>query len=188
MAVTLHSRVSTLRLPAGSPSSCRLPRARRCRPRGPSVGTRVPTRTRRIRPAAIIVLTVVLASLAAALGWVAPGPSSRPRAHPGRLLATGDWQLTTHVIAANACSAEQIARLYGWTGDWRRYRYLVDQLNPGLHWGRLHPGDRLRVPDFRAVPGALRSASPRGGAAVPAAPGTPRYQRSARAQGRPARG
>jgi len=53
-------------------------------------------------------------------------------------------------------SAEDIARAYGWTEDWRDYMIMIEWHNPDLDWGRLHYGDRLLVPDYRSHQNAQR--------------------------------
>ncbi len=151
----------------------------------------------RVRLTALIVLCAVLASLTAALAWAAGRvPSSRPPAPPARPirpdchpesvgegsrglppLRSGAVGLTLHTITPDACSAADLAHLYKHKGDWRAYRYQIDQLNPGLNWGHLHQGERLTVPDYRAISPTAMSASyqqpGRRGGAEPAGQMTP---------------
>ncbi len=54
-----------------------------------------------------------------------------------------------HQISPDSLSAPDLAHRYGYQGDWRAYAYQINQLNPGLHWGRLHTGQQLTVPDYR---------------------------------------
>lgn len=61
-----------------------------------------------------------------------------------------------HTITPDCMSAEDIARAYGWTEDWRDYMIMIEWHNPDLDWGRLHYGDRLLVPDYRSHQNAQR--------------------------------
>jgi len=58
--------------------------------------------------------------------------------------------VAVHTITPGCMSAEDIARAYGWTEDWRDYMIMIEWHNPDLDWGRLHYGDRLLVPDYRS--------------------------------------
>ncbi len=64
-------------------------------------------------------------------------------------LATPATAFAAHTVTPECVSAEDMARAYGWTGDWREYSYQIGQLNPSLDWGSLHAGEVIRVPDYR---------------------------------------
>ncbi len=63
--------------------------------------------------------------------------------------ATPATAFAAHTVTPQCVSAEDMARAYGWTGDWREYSYQIGQLNPSLDWGSLHAGETIRVPDYR---------------------------------------
>lgn len=61
-----------------------------------------------------------------------------------------DIAVAIHTITVDCMSAEEIARAYGWSEDWRDYMIMIEWHNRDLDWGRLHYGDRLLVPDYRS--------------------------------------
>ena len=54
-----------------------------------------------------------------------------------------------HTIAPESVSAEEIARQYGWRGDWRDYMEQMRRLNGWDSWPFLHAGEKIIVPDYR---------------------------------------
>ena len=54
-----------------------------------------------------------------------------------------------HTITQDCLSAEDMARAYGFEGDWRQYEWEVRRLNQWERWPTLHLGDRVIVPDYR---------------------------------------
>ncbi len=63
--------------------------------------------------------------------------------------ATPVTAFAAHTVTPQCVSAEDMARAYGWTGDWREYSHQIRQINPSLDWGSLHAGEVIRVPDYR---------------------------------------
>jgi len=57
---------------------------------------------------------------------------------------------TVHRVRADCLSAEQMAREYGWEGDWREFEWVTEQLNGWRGWPTLQLGDEIAVPDGRA--------------------------------------
>ena len=99
--------------------------------------------------------------------------------------------VTVHTVTPDCVSAQDMARAYGWSGDWREYAWQIRQLNPGLDWGRLHAGQQLLVPDHRHSVGQERVSCPGQSYECPSqqregVPGDVSRRRSARATRHPA--
>jgi hypothetical protein len=58
-------------------------------------------------------------------------------------------QTAAHIITPDCVSGEDMARAYGWTGDWREFAYEIRRLNGWADWPFLHAGDEVIVPDYR---------------------------------------
>lgn len=58
-----------------------------------------------------------------------------------------------HTITRDCLSAEDMARAYGFDGDWRQYEWEIRKLNQWARWPTLHLGDRVIVPDYREPAG-----------------------------------
>jgi len=56
-----------------------------------------------------------------------------------------------HTITQDCLSAEDMARAYGFEGDWRQYEWEIRRLNQWERWPSLHVGDRVIVPDYRMM-------------------------------------
>ena len=91
------------------------------------------------RLALIIPITLAVAPMMVWTACTLTGRTPRP-----------DITVAVHTITSDCMSAEEIARAYGWTEDWRDYMVMLGWHNPDLDWGRLHYGDRLLVPDYRS--------------------------------------
>jgi len=63
--------------------------------------------------------------------------------------ATPVTAVAVHTVTPQCVSAEDMARAYGWGGDWREYMMAVKELNGWDRWPILHVGDPVFVPDFR---------------------------------------
>jgi len=57
--------------------------------------------------------------------------------------------VAVHIVTPECVSAEDMARRYGWEGDWREYMMAVKELNGWERCPILHVGDPVFVPDFR---------------------------------------
>jgi len=68
----------------------------------------------------------------------------RLRAYPSTEVARRPWQSIP--LSPSCISAQDIARAIHYPSDWRDLRVRIDRLNPGLDWGHLQPGQRIRVP------------------------------------------
>jgi len=58
--------------------------------------------------------------------------------------------VAAHTVTPECVSAEDMARRYGWEGDWREYMMEVKELNGWDRWPILHIGDPVIVPDYRS--------------------------------------
>ena len=57
--------------------------------------------------------------------------------------------IVAHRITTDCYTPAEIARAYGWTGDWRDYMTLVEQINGWPAWPILNRGDDVLVLDYR---------------------------------------
>ena len=107
---------------------------------------------------------------AEAAGWH-PSPPARPRDALVSLLVLGlivsclfgyvlgsrgipigaEPRAVIHTITQDCVSAEDMARAYGFEGDWREYSFEIRRLNQWERWPTLHLGDRVIVPDYRMM-------------------------------------
>jgi len=58
--------------------------------------------------------------------------------------------VAVHTVTPQCVSAEDMARAYGFRGDWREYMMAVKELNRWDRWPILHVGDPVFVPDYRS--------------------------------------
>ena len=58
--------------------------------------------------------------------------------------------VAVHTVTPQCVSAEDMARAYGFRGDWREYMMAVKELNGWDRWPILYGGDPVFVPDYRS--------------------------------------
>jgi len=83
-------------------------------------------------------LCAILAVLFCTLVWIGRWPDDIPPVNRDVL-----------IVAPDLCAAPQIARHYGYPGDWRRYEAEMERLNGWRRWPVMHVGDRVWAPDYR---------------------------------------
>ena len=64
--------------------------------------------------------------------------------------ATPVTAIAVHTVTPQCVSAEDMARQYGFEGDWRENMMAVKELNGWDRWPILHVGDPVFVPDYRS--------------------------------------
>jgi len=109
----------------------------------------VPTRISLLTGACLLLIATVIL-------WVAAA-----HIQPNRCTAT----VAVHRVTTDCYTPEEIARRYGWQGDWRDYMAMVQQLNGWERWPMLHRGDDMLVLWYprRRSPRTHQSASPQQG-------------------------
>jgi len=109
-----------------------------------SRSSRTPNVTRPRRACPLILLVLCIGSLVSLVVWAA---------HSRQLAATAAAAVAAHTLTTDCVSAEQMARRYGWTGDWRAFAYETQQLNGWERWPLFHLGEQILVPDYRTLEG-----------------------------------
>jgi len=92
-----------------------------------------------------------------------------------RLDPTPTGPIVMHTITPDCVSGEQIARAYGWTGDWREYAWALQRVNHWQQWPTLHVGEAVWAIDCREPAGGSEDVDTAG-----RTPDTPRPLRAGR--------
>jgi len=67
-----------------------------------------------------------------------------------------EGQVVQHVITVDCVSSQQMARFYGFHGDYRKYEFQIAEINGWQgRWPLLHVGQQVRVLDYREADGGL---------------------------------